>query len=97
MSDNMRVLVAGLGNIGIPHALAYQKLDGFEIVGIKVWVGRFGGGDWASRRLTWRLRRATRPAYRSWRTLTFRRRAVLKCLTSCAPVALRPPVPQRAG
>ena len=34
MSDNIRVLVVGLGNMGLSHALAYQKLDGFEIVGL---------------------------------------------------------------
>ena len=30
----LRVLVAGLGNMGMSHALAYQKLDGFEIAGL---------------------------------------------------------------
>lgn len=30
----LRVLVAGLGNMGMSHALAYDKLDGFEIAGL---------------------------------------------------------------
>ncbi|MCP4304291.1 MAG: Gfo/Idh/MocA family oxidoreductase, partial [bacterium] len=34
MIDPKRVLVAGLGNIGQSHALAYHRIDGFEIAGI---------------------------------------------------------------
>ena len=34
MSDKIRVLVVGLGNMGASHASAYHRLDGFEIVGI---------------------------------------------------------------
>ncbi|MHA6687576.1 Gfo/Idh/MocA family protein [Mesorhizobium sp. A556] len=34
MSDKVRVLVIGLGNMGASHASAYHRLDGFEIVGI---------------------------------------------------------------
>ncbi len=33
MSDPIRVLVAGLGNMGRSHALAYHNNPGFEIVG----------------------------------------------------------------
>ena len=31
---NVRVLVVGLGNMGLSHARAYASLDGFEIVGL---------------------------------------------------------------
>ena len=34
MSNALRVLVVGLGNMGISHAKAYHALDGFEIVGL---------------------------------------------------------------
>lgn len=34
MSEVKRVLVAGLGNIGRSHALAYQRIAGFDLVGI---------------------------------------------------------------
>lgn len=34
MSDNVRVLVVGLGNMGASHASAYHRLDGFEIAGL---------------------------------------------------------------
>ncbi|MEQ8812440.1 MAG: Gfo/Idh/MocA family oxidoreductase [Imperialibacter sp.] len=34
MSDKLRVLVAGCGNMGASHARAYHKLDDFEIVGL---------------------------------------------------------------
>jgi len=34
MSDPVRVLVVGLGNMGASHASAYHRLEGFEIVGI---------------------------------------------------------------
>ncbi len=34
MSDAVKVLVVGLGNMGISHANAYHKLDGYEIVGL---------------------------------------------------------------
>ena len=30
----VRVLVVGVGNMGLSHALAYQKIDGFEVVGL---------------------------------------------------------------
>ncbi len=32
--DTVKVLVVGLGNMGISHAKAYHALDGFEIVGL---------------------------------------------------------------
>jgi len=34
MTKPVRILVVGLGNMGQSHALAYHKLDGFEIVGL---------------------------------------------------------------
>lgn len=34
MSNALRILVVGLGNMGISHARAYHALDGFEIVGL---------------------------------------------------------------
>lgn len=34
MSDRVKVLVVGLGNMGASHASAYHRLDGFEIVGL---------------------------------------------------------------
>ena len=34
MNNTIRVLVVGCGNMGASHALAYHKLDGFEIVGL---------------------------------------------------------------
>ena len=34
MQEKVRVLVVGLGNMGIAHAKAYHGLDGFEIVGL---------------------------------------------------------------
>ncbi len=34
MPDNLRVLVVGLGNMGLSHALAYDRLDGFELCGL---------------------------------------------------------------
>ena len=34
MADNIRVLVVGVGKMGMSHALAYDKIDGFEIVGL---------------------------------------------------------------
>jgi predicted dehydrogenase len=34
MIDKIRVLVVGIGNMGISHARAYQAIDGFEIVGL---------------------------------------------------------------
>ncbi len=34
MTSNVKVLVVGLGNMGMSHANAYNKLDGFEIVGL---------------------------------------------------------------
>ncbi len=34
MSDRIKVLVVGLGNMGISHANAYHRFDGFEIAGM---------------------------------------------------------------
>ena len=34
MSAPLRVLVAGCGNMGASHARAYQRVPGFEIVGL---------------------------------------------------------------
>ena len=34
MSDKLRVLVVGLGNMGLSHAQAYDRLDRFEICGL---------------------------------------------------------------
>ena len=34
MSDPVRILVVGLGNMGASHASAYHRMDGFEIVGL---------------------------------------------------------------
>lgn len=34
MSNTLRVLVVGLGNMGLSHARAYEKLDGFAICGL---------------------------------------------------------------
>ena len=34
MSEKVRILVVGLGNMGASHASAYHRLDGFEIVGL---------------------------------------------------------------
>ncbi len=34
MADNLKVLVVGVGNMGASHALAYDKLDGFELAGL---------------------------------------------------------------
>ena len=34
MSDPVRILVVGLGNMGASHASAYHRNDGFEIVGL---------------------------------------------------------------
>ncbi len=34
MADNVKVLVVGVGNMGLSHAKAYQSLGGFEIVGL---------------------------------------------------------------
>lgn len=34
MASKVKVLVVGLGNMGMSHANAYDKLDGFEIAGI---------------------------------------------------------------
>ena len=30
----IKVLVVGVGNMGLSHALAYDKIDGFELVGL---------------------------------------------------------------
>jgi predicted dehydrogenase len=34
MPEKVKVLVVGLGNMGLSHASAYHRLDGFEIVGL---------------------------------------------------------------
>ena len=34
MADKVKILVVGLGNMGVSHANAYDKMDGFEIVGL---------------------------------------------------------------
>ena len=34
MPKKVRILVIGLGNMGLSHAEAYRQIDGFEIVGI---------------------------------------------------------------
>jgi predicted dehydrogenase len=34
MTDKVKVLIVGLGNMGISHAKAYHHLDGFEIAGL---------------------------------------------------------------
>ncbi len=34
MADAVRILVVGVGNMGVSHANAYHKLDGYEIVGL---------------------------------------------------------------
>ena len=35
--SNVRVLVVGLGNMGLSHARAYQGIEGFEIAGLCSW------------------------------------------------------------
>jgi predicted dehydrogenase len=34
MADKIKVLVVGVGNMGRSHALAYHRMDGFELVGL---------------------------------------------------------------
>ena len=34
MSEQKRVLVVGLGNMGMSHALAYARIPGFTVVGV---------------------------------------------------------------
>ena len=34
MSQVLRVLLVGLGHMGMSHGRAYEKLDGFQIVGL---------------------------------------------------------------
>ena len=34
MSDQLKVLVVGCGNMGASHARAYRDIDGFEVVGL---------------------------------------------------------------
>ena len=36
MLKNLRVLVVGLGHMGVSHGKAYEKLDGYELVGLCV-------------------------------------------------------------
>ena len=34
MADSLRVLVVGLGHMGLTHAAAYERLDGFDLAGL---------------------------------------------------------------
>jgi len=34
MAKKVRILVIGVGNMGVSHAKAYHKLDGYEVVGL---------------------------------------------------------------
>ena len=34
MASRKRVLVVGLGNMGMSHALAYTRIEGFEVAGL---------------------------------------------------------------
>ncbi len=34
MADDLRVLVVGLGNMGMSHARAYERLEGYELAGL---------------------------------------------------------------
>ncbi len=34
MSRDLRVLVAGLGHMGLSHAMAYERIDGYELAGL---------------------------------------------------------------
>ncbi len=34
MARKVRVLVVGVGNMGLSHAKAYESIDGFELVGL---------------------------------------------------------------
>ena len=34
MGNKVRVLVVGVGNMGLSHAKAYKSIDGFELVGL---------------------------------------------------------------
>jgi predicted dehydrogenase len=34
VTKSQRVLVVGLGTMGVSHARAYQAIDGFELVGL---------------------------------------------------------------
>ena len=34
MAASIKVLLVGVGNMGLSHALAYRAIDGFEIVGL---------------------------------------------------------------
>ena len=43
MSDKIRVLVVGCGTMGSSHARAYDKLDGFELIGLVARGGRRRG------------------------------------------------------
>ena len=43
MSDKIRVLVVGCGTMGSSHARAYDKLDGFEVIGLVARGGRRRG------------------------------------------------------
>ncbi len=43
----IRVLIAGLGNMGLSHALAHHRHDGAEIVGLVNRTGQVGHGDLA--------------------------------------------------
>jgi len=34
MSDKIRIIVVGCGNMGSSHARAYHKLEGFDLIGL---------------------------------------------------------------
>ena len=34
MPEKVKVLVVGVGNMGLSHAKAYKSIDGFELVGL---------------------------------------------------------------
>jgi predicted dehydrogenase len=34
MPAKLRVLVVGLGHMGVTHAMAYDRLDGYELAGL---------------------------------------------------------------
>ena len=45
MGNKVRVLVVGVGNMGLSHAKAYKSIEGFELVGLirLHWRGLSGG------------------------------------------------------
>lgn len=48
LSETIRVLVVGCGNMGVSHAQAYHDIDGFEICGL---VSRGDSKDWLNEQL----------------------------------------------